>query len=298
MFTCNRRRGGFTLIELLVVIAIVGILVALLLPAVQQAREAARRTQCRNNLHQIGLALHNYHDSFGMLPPGWVGVEQSLAAPYVYGHNGWGWAARILPQMDQANMHHQANFSLHLVDPENHELRMRSLPAYRCPSDVGDLLWTIHDDQGQAITELGLANYIGSFGTGELHDCEEMGPGETCLGDGAFFHNSRTRFADLTDGASSTFLVGERKTVPLIDWFSTWTGVIPKGAEAAVRILGTTDHVPNSPAGHFDDFSSHHTGGAHFLFGDGAVRFISSVIDLRVYQHMATRAGNDLVTEF
>src|SRR6187397_1757547 len=106
-----RRSAGFTLIELLVVIAIIAVLIALLLTAVQQAREAARRSQCKNNLKQIGLALHNYHDVANGLPQGWIGVN-AMGQPFVDGGNGWGWAARILPQMDQAPLYNTLNFSL------------------------------------------------------------------------------------------------------------------------------------------------------------------------------------------
>src|SRR5438105_9501891 len=103
----SHRRRGFTLIELLVVIAIIAVLIALLLPAVQQAREAARRTQCRNNLKQIGLAIHNYHDNFNRLPPCWIGVTSGAADKE--GINGWGCASKLLPQMDQANLYNQIN---------------------------------------------------------------------------------------------------------------------------------------------------------------------------------------------
>ncbi|MDB5387237.1 MAG: hypothetical protein JWM11_2883, partial [Planctomycetaceae bacterium] len=132
----KRIARGFTLIELLVVIAIIAVLIALLLPAVQQAREAARRTQCRSALKQIGLALHNYHDNTGVLPPGWIGVN-ATGQPFVDGGNGWGWAARILPQMDQAPLFQALNFSLPLMDPMHATARARMLPIYRCPSDVG-----------------------------------------------------------------------------------------------------------------------------------------------------------------
>src|SRR5262245_60462030 len=108
------RRRGFTLIELLVVIAVIAILVSLLLPAVQQAREAARRTQCRNNLKQIGLALHNYHTACNMFPPGYV-----AGAPYPATTNGWSWCAQILPHLDQTPLYEKINFQLPVEDPVN-----------------------------------------------------------------------------------------------------------------------------------------------------------------------------------
>ena len=136
--TNSRRKPfkgrGFTLIELLVVIAIIAVLIALLLPAVQQAREAARRTQCKNNLKQIGLALHNYHDNFSALPPGWIGVTGTVTD--VYGMNGWGWGSKILPQIDQANLYNTMNFSVKMESPANALARVVPLAAFRCASDV------------------------------------------------------------------------------------------------------------------------------------------------------------------
>jgi prepilin-type N-terminal cleavage/methylation domain-containing protein/prepilin-type processing-associated H-X9-DG protein len=293
-----RRRPGFTLIELLVVIAIIGILVALLLPAVQQAREAARRTQCKNNLKQLGLALHNYHDTFSMLPAGWIGVDPNTTTAFVDGPNGWGWGSKLLPQLDQAPLSGQIDFRLSIADPRHTEVRRTKLPVFRCPSDTGPDRWMIRDESGADLVELSTGTYVGTFGTGEIDACEGLPPGVSCPGNGAFFHNSALGFQEFRDGLSSTFLVGERRTAVELDWFSTWTGYIPEGEEAAVRLLGSTDHTPNDAHIHFDDFSSNHTGRAHFLLGDGSVKFISSNIDLRVYQAVSTRAGREVVGEF
>jgi prepilin-type N-terminal cleavage/methylation domain-containing protein len=294
--TTRKSRKGFTLIELLVVIAIIAILIALLLPAVQQAREAARRTQCKNNLKQIGIAIHNYHENFNMLPQGWVGVTGGRHD--VEGMNGWGWAARILPQLDQAPLYNRVNFSLSVADPLNATLRESYLSSYRCPSDVGPQKWTIDDDGGSPLVDLATANYVANFGTDEIDSCEGQPPPFQCVSNGTFFHNSRINFASMTDGVSNTFLTGERLTIPSEGWFSTWAGVVPGGEEAAVRVLGSTDHTPNDPGNHFDDFSSRHVGGSHFLLGDGSVRFISTNIGLSVYRSLSTRAGGDLVGEF
>ena len=292
------QRRGFTLIELLVVIAIIAILIALLLPAVQQAREAARRTQCRNNLKQIGLALHNYHDLYNNLPPGWVGVN-AAGQPHVEGRNGWGWGSRLLPMMDQTPLYQKINFSLAFDDPANQAVQQTVISAFRCPSDTGANVWTINsEDTGAALMTLASANYVGSFGTMEIDSCEGQAAPFVCLGDGVLFHNSKIRFADITDGLSVTLFAGEHKSDVAQGWNSTWTGAAPGGEEALVRILGVCDHTPNDPVGHIDDFSSNHVGGAHFLFGDGSVKFISTNVDLGVYQHLATRAGSDLVDGF
>lgn len=288
---------GFTLIELLVVIAIIAVLIALLLPAVQQAREAARRSQCKNNMKQIGLALHNYHDIANGLPQGWIGINAS-GQPFVDGGNGWGWAARILPQMDQAPLYNTLNFSLPMTDPAHANARTTTLPIYRCPSDVGPQVWTITDSGGAALAQLATANYVGVFGISDVDPCAGQPAPFRCVGEGAFFHNSFIRLADFIDGTSNTFLTGEHKSSEIDDWHSTWLGVVPNGDDAFVRILGTADHTPNHPANHIDDFSSHHVGGAHFLMGDGAVRFVSTNISDVVFKGLATRAGGEVVGEF
>ena len=305
MTSRQNRRRGFTLIELLVVIAIIAILIALLLPAVQQAREAARRTQCRNNLKQIGLALQNYNDTAGMFPPGWIGATNGL--PDMQGENGFGWATMILPMMDQGPLYNNLNFRTSIADPANIAQWQRALPAYRCPSDSSQELWELELETGGSV-EMPTANYVGSFGTEGIEDVcfvpdteDPMPPPFQCRADGILSHNSRIAIRDITDGTSNTFLVGERRTNAAAlpePWHSTWVGVYPEGHEAATRILGASDHTPNHPASHFDDFSSMHEGGAFFLLGDGAVRFIGENIDENLYKALATRSGNEIVGEF
>ena len=303
--TTTRRRRAFTLIELLVVIAIIAILIALLLPAVQQAREAARRTQCRNNLKQLGLALHNYHDVYRMLPSGWIAVDNGVQNAHD-GLNGAGWGTMILPQLDQAPLFNQFDSRLAIHDPVNATFLDTVLPAFNCPSDPKEEMWQIEEEgaPGTVITELPTANYIGNFGTEELDGCENapgtspVRPNGQCHGDGVFYHNSSVRFRDILDGTSSTFMLGERRTDGRQGWYSTWPGMVAEGEEAFQRILGSADHVPNDPAAHFDDFSSHHEGGSQFLLGDGSVHFISENIDKGVYQSLATIQGNEVVSEF
>lgn len=304
------RRRGFTLIELLVVIAIIAILIALLLPAVQQAREAARRTQCRNHLRQMGLALHNYHDSVGKFPSGWIGATDGFGHD-VEGMNGFAWGTMILPYIDQGPLYNQLDLTRSILDPPNIGLITRTIEVFRCPSDPQPETWEIEEEGGPGVVlaELASANYVAVFGSGpdqpggiELHDCEGL-PGQ-CVSNGAFYHNSSINLRDITDGTSSTLLVGERLTIPFGSGdrhHSTWSGVVPEGEEAFARVLGLTDHTPNSDNSltpHLDDFSSHHEGGVHFTFGDGHVKFISENIDINLYQHLSTIRGGEVVGEF
>lgn len=298
-FSPQKRRTGFTLIELLVVIAIIAILIALLLPAVQQAREAARRTQCRNNLKQIGLAVHNYHDVYGMIPPGWIGVDLMSGEPQVEGANGWSWASKLLPYLDQMPLYNQINFRLTVQDPLNQTPRLSPLSVFICPSDQNtSKKFMLKDGMGADICELSLSNYPGMFGDGDIDACEGQPAPFICSGTGMFFHNSAIRFSQVSDGLTNTLMVGERKTKAKDDWYSTWNGVVLDGEEASVRVVGTTDHTPNNPANHFDDFSSYHVGGAIFALGDGSVRFIGENLDHTLYQHLATKSGGEVVGEF
>jgi prepilin-type processing-associated H-X9-DG protein len=180
--------------------------------------------------------------------------------------------------------------------------RQTALGVIRSPSDPSEDRWDLEEEAnpGTILAKLPTANFVGNWGTTELEDCEGLGVGNTCRGNGVFFHNSSTQFRDLSDGSSNTFLVGQRKTdiTQFPRWHSTWVGVIPGGEEAFARILGVADHTPNHPVSHLDDFSSNHAGGVHFLFGDGRVRFVTESIDLGVYQALATRANNESVGEF
>ena len=302
-----RTRRGFTLIELLVVIAIIALLIALLLPAVQQAREAARRTQCKNNLKQIGLALHNYHNVHNTFPSGWIAIDLTTSLPNAHeGINGAGWATMILPYIEQANLYTQFNANVAIHTPLNTAFLNNTLATFRCPSDPQPDRWEIEEEgnPGTVIAELPIANYVGSWGTVELDDCENSPgnapvlPSGQCIGDGMFYHNSKVRIRDITDGTTNTYMVGERRTKAVDGWYSTWPGMVAEGEEAFQRILGVSDHVPNDPVAHFDDFSSLHTGGTQFVMGDGSCRFISESIDKGVYQALATIQGGEVIGEF
>ncbi len=290
------KRWAFTLVELLVVIAIIGLLIALLLPAVQAAREAARRTSCFNNLKQIGIALHMYHDALGSLPSGWIATDPASRLPWPEGEPGWAWAAMLLPFTEQVNISNQMiNFGFPISDPLHQAARQTSLKIYRCPSDPGNDFFDLPEegDPSVVLVRLPTANYIGCFGLQKIESCEGLPPGTICQGDGTFFHMKGVQFADIRDGLSNTILIGERSSV---FGYSTWMGVVPGGEEAMARVLGVLDHPPNSKGTHLEDFSSQHPAGANFLLGDGSVRLINDQIDLAVFHALATRAGGEPVT--
>ncbi len=284
------RRTGFTLVELLVVIAIIGILVALLLPAVQAAREAARANSCKNNLHQVGIALHNFHDVNGGLPAGWTGNPGPEDGP------GWGWLSEAMQMMEAGNLHNSINRSLPVDDPANQAARVSIVKSFLCPSDPleavvfagdesGDDSQRSVDKRGNPILQVSRTNYVGVFGTFEIED----NPSE---GDGVFFHGRRIRFADITDGLSNTSVAGERSS----RWgASMWQGFAPTVAEPLARIVGVADHTPNHIHHHFDDFSSYHIGGAHMVFGDGSVHRVSNNISEDVWKAYCTRGGGEAV---
>lgn len=295
-------RRGFTLLELLVVIAIIGVLIALLVPAVQRVRVAAAHMSCLNNMKQVGLALHNYHDAVKAFPPGYAsGVDSA-------GNDtgpGWGWASFILPQVEQAPLFKMIDFNQGIEAAVNAGARTKVVPVYMCPGDISQPTWTAtrFDLSGTPITticDVASANYIGVFGTTE--------PGVE--GDGVFYRNSSTRLGDITDGTSTTFLIGERshKLCQV-----TWTGAVtganifpPPGStappivdNASGMVLGHTGdgNGPGAPNSYVNQFSSQHGLGANFCFADGHVTFISLGIDYNVYRALSTRGGGESVSE-
>ena len=299
-------RKAFTLVELLVVIAIIGILIALLLPAVQAAREAARRSSCTNNMKQIGLGLHMYHDTFKKLPAGWRGYDPSTGQANWFGLPGWAWSASILPYMEQAAVYDGlVHFERSITDPVNDEVRVAEIATFRCPSDTGDKTFELTDGGPSVASvsfpvEMATGNYIGVFGTVDFHHV--CNPSSTdyngCVGNGSFVLNRQFRFADFRDGLSNTLIVGERssKLAP-----STWIGVVTGGQHGVARVAGVASYPPNSedtPAHYFHNFSSSHPAGTNFLSGDGSVRLIAETIDEDTFHALTTRAGGDIVGEY
>lgn len=315
----SHSQRGFTLIELLVVIAIIAILIALLLPAVQQAREAARRSTCKNNLKQIGLAMHNYHETFTVFPPGYVEEVLPANGGVIVDNEGhWAWNALILPYVDQAPLFNQLDVGTVPVSTvlNNSSIRTtmrQTLPVFRCPSDTGP---QIHDEAGRRIkatggSEYGLAvtNYIGSNNSYGLKKNAGTDPANTA--NGAFYRNSNVRMRDLTDGSSNVILAGERAYTlgsvkafagalyAIRDYNATGPANSSTGSGSNQGLISTfgggaapINASPASGQGRIA-FSSKHVGGAHFLFGDGRIRFLSENID-----HNAASIANDSTLEY
>jgi prepilin-type N-terminal cleavage/methylation domain-containing protein/prepilin-type processing-associated H-X9-DG protein len=309
-----RSRQAFTLVELLVVIAVVGLLIALALPAVQAARESARRGQCTNNLKQIGLACQSYHDRLRAFPSGYC-----AAGPYVDGATdttrGWGWAAFILSEIEQDALKGNIIHTLPLEDPRNAPAVQSRLGVYLCPTDNNPpATFQVLDASGNPLIGAAASSYAACCGSDAT---DTAGPS----GDGVFYRNSGTRMADIRDGTSTTILVGERA------WANAkgiWAGAVNRGrlargqdntcqplvagitCPAATLVLAhahmnNAEIDPDGSAG-MDDFSSVHVAGSNFVFADGSVRFIRSVsLDdandsmTRMFQALGTRAGHEVI---
>ncbi|MBI1345486.1 DUF1559 domain-containing protein [bacterium] len=295
----NRR--AFTLIELLVVIAIIAVLIALLLPAVQQAREAARRTQCRNHLKQFGLAFHNYHDAHQTFPPGYLYRPDNSNSPTQNGA-GYSWGAMLLPYLDQGNLYGQLNWNVPVFDAVNLAARERHITVFLCSSDPVSQLGFV--EMGPTPERYAMASYVANFGPPDLDANQEQR-------DGMFSRNSRTRTADVTDGLSQTLMVGERVNGPFrngalhgnhFEYETTWSAAVRDWDEPdddhGHMVLFQTGHVPNHPQSDDRDVSAPHVGYANYLLSDGAVRAISENVDIWVYQHLSTRAGGETIGEY
>ncbi len=298
----SRSRRAFTLVELLVILAIIGILISLLLPAVQAARMASRRTQCANNLKQIGLALNTYHDTQSLLPPGYL---TNLSPAGVETGPGWGWCAMILPQLEQTAIWSTLNMSLPIESPSNVTCQT-NIPTLLCPAN--EILYPawpaeVRDANGnptRLICKVSFAPYVGMMGP------SDAGP----IWDGLFFRNSRVRFSDIIDGTSQTLAVGERAYVlGEATWVGAVTGAslfpdpdegeisLPNPKPSSGMILGYAGAAgPGSPNSEIDQFYSLHGAGVNFLFADGHVEFLPTSLDGGVYQALATRAGAEPVS--
>lgn len=316
----STRRSGFTLIELLVVIAIIAILVSLLLPAVQQAREAARRTQCKNNLKQFGLALHNYHDAHSRFP---LGTSAKAFSVHAF----------LLPYMDQAPLYNQINFNVAWNDVSNDAVRATVVPMFLCPSDP---------NVGRIPVGYAGNSYRANQGATLLNAQPGVNPGDANFGmappNGPLTPQRANRIADVNDGTSNTAIfsehpIGDFNNLAVSKYDTFWPKTYPNTLDEAVQQCMAIDindiqyqrvsdvgapwlqayhstttyfHVapPNSRSCMFPPSriatiaASHHVGGVHLLMCDGSVRFVNNSIDIRTWRGIGSRGDGEVVGEF
>lgn len=311
----NRR--GFTLVELLVVIAIIGILIALLLPAVQAAREAARRSQCTNNLKQMGLALHNHHDTYRKLPPG----SYNNAA---WGRDATSWYVYVMPFMEQNNRYDEIDITKRLngngADANTNpwpSVRMQHLDAMLCPSDSN-----VITEQGASEWQVALHNYVVCYGDASFNSGNQWGTVDGYVGKaGMFVPERHAALRDATDGTSNT-LLGSEIITP--DQVNTWNAL---GMTLFAQGAGfTAYYTPNANADdrlnrcpvnlganlgakcqqHADwdwganvvSARSWHPGGVNVLLTDASVRFVAETVDQKTWRALATRGGGETPGSF
>jgi len=305
------RKRGFTIVEVLVVPGVISVLLALLLPSVQQARSAALRIQCLNRLKQLVTALHNYHDRFQVFPPGTQLANHRLSAL----SKSWNWNVMVLPDLGERELYESFDFSRDAQDPAFLTQTRRILPALVCPADplsATPVQWD-HEKYGG---EWGPNSYFGVSGTNALTtgrsaaECERKDPAQQRVfgvHSGVLFPNSSIRITDVSDGSSSTLLLGERG---LTGEFGKWCGpgipeICPWGL-ADVVLPGALNHPfisggmranPRVRNGEFY-FWSHHSEAVHFGLVDGSVRSISMRIDQTVFRELCTRNSGEVISEW
>ncbi len=294
----RRSTRGFTLIELLVVAALIAILVSLLLPAVQQAREAARRTRCKVNLVNIGVALHNYLDAHGVFPPG----SQNAAGPIASTPPGYhmGWLTQLLPYLEETAAWRQLDFTQSVYAPIHDRVRKHQPQILLCPSDQDLHPNTFVSKDGVWTLETRPTSYFGFH-----HDVEAPIDVDQ---NGVLFLNSSMGERDLPDGLSQTLIVGEGYNDPssLLGWMSgtrsslrnggtTINSMTPRNWRNATLAATRPDTTQPDYVG---GFGSNHTGGGHFVLGDGSIRFLSENIAPAVYRSLIHRTDGADAGEF
>ena len=309
-------RLAFTLIELLVVIAIIAVLIGLLLPAVQKVREAANRMSCTNNLKQIALGCHGYHDSNGVFQRGYV--LKTSTTPPLHGRENNGTFIAVLPYIEQSNIYanwkwQPFNYATNAGPPTVPGNSTMIVKTYQCPTQSGSVTWPY--EIISANVYLSLTSYTGNAGTRAYNGCYDNCTLAQEPGDGIFFKDSKVRIANVTDGTSNTLFFGERNfretgpctstgNIPwnITDWGS-WG--VSNGTNNAMGDNGGSSWVPINftcataadATRRLNAWGSLHSGGANFAFGDGSVRFLPTATDLIVLQALSTRAGGEVVSQ-
>jgi prepilin-type N-terminal cleavage/methylation domain-containing protein len=305
-FRGDRRRAGFTLIELLVVIAIIGVLVALIMPAVQSARESANRAKCQNNLKQLGLAAQEYHDAFGSFPAGWYCTAPILdsdgsilggdpkCVPYAAVPEMWSGLTGLFLKLEQVNLYNEMNFWLPPNGPANSTSVRRTIDFFVCPSNrkavqVTNTNTTTTPSQGGAPTiRMGPSDYRGNMAAGQIVPGPDTSISNYYFDNGITYQNSEVSMADITDGTSSTMLIGE-----------TLSGTWPDATSCCVRT--TLDRTLNRPIKlgnqlFYTYWSSKHPNLVNFAKCDGSVSPVTNQINKQVLIKLMTRNGGESIS--
>jgi prepilin-type N-terminal cleavage/methylation domain-containing protein len=303
----GQRRPAFTLIELLVVIGIIGVLIALLLPAVQKVREAARRTSCENNLKQMGLALLHYHNTYESFPPAYIfkgRPDGSAPGPVKFiTEPGWGWGALLLPYLEQDPLASQIDWTVPLDSPRYQHVRTTILSVFVCASDQNTGVYMVRNLLEEDLVQVATNSYAANYGTnGEIGE-------HPYSSDGLFYCNSKIRIMEVTDGLSNTLAIGERCA-----YFARtpWVGAVSAGAveinpdgpvsnivkeEAPVQVMaGVCNGIPlNDDQSNPYCFYSPHRTVVQFAFADGSAHALSINTAYKVLEALATRDGGEAI---
>jgi prepilin-type N-terminal cleavage/methylation domain-containing protein/prepilin-type processing-associated H-X9-DG protein len=314
---------AFTLVELLVVIAIIGVLMGLFLPAVQSARESARRGQCTNNLKQLGLGFHNYHAAQKRFPPAYVirpgggGINGAPDRQTRDAGPGWAWGMLLLPYLEQQTLYNSFDVNRPCWDAQNAPAARTDVPLFLCPSATGNNgAFKVINEQGATLAVFGRANYVTNVGQDETwgYAVDDY----SALADGPLYRNSPTRSGDVRDGLSNTIFLGEHH--PVLS-SKTWVGVVPGAAVCPTPRFAFSEcdhaatlvqvhsgpaedeiphviHPPNSPLCHVCQMYAEHPGGCNVMLGDGSVRFVSEYLHQPTWAALSSRAMGDVVGEY